>query len=468
MKTKSILLTSSGLKNIINNVSNESSDFCFFFGKHELRMNSIYAEFISPTVSRLHQTDPTINSIHYNSVLNNDSNISCDELFNQETMSLLLKIATGFPIDVNEEQSFKMQLISIMINNEELFDKINELYPFYINESNVDFYLQHLQIMHNYLGTSPYFNYSEIIDFISSHFYSIDESKLLKLPKSVLHSIISNNNFKVENEDSLLNFINRVFSNNNKSKNKKEENENISIIEFYEEVEFSYLSRTKFQEFLKYFEFNDMTKKIWSKLCKCFFKNMDLINDETKEKRYLYNCRWYQFDGRSENCFKGIIHHLTEENGGNVDSKGIVKVTSSSIYNEHFPKIVVDFNDNQHFYESLDKQYSWVKFNFQDKKVKPTHYSIKSRNAGKGSRHLKNWVIEGSNTNYDNDWLILDTRNDVTALDGKNSTQTFEIQRELKQNDSFRYLRIRQTGVNTSNDHYLTLSALEFFGSVYF
>lgn len=443
----------------------EQNEFCFIFGKHELRMNNIFAEFISPTVSYLHKTDPTINSIHYENIFSTNSKFLIEELFNEETLSLLKKISSGFPIEINKEQGFNMQLISIIINNEELFEKIDEIYPFNINEFNVDYYLQHLQVFHYFLGNSQHFNYSKIIDFIASHFYSIDENKLLYLPRSILHSIISNEHFKIKNEDSFLDFINRVFSIEN-----DQEKDNFSKIDFYEKIEFLGLSDKKFQEFLNHFEFNEMTTDLWRKICQCFLLNFvkSSKKSEPKENRYLHNFKTYDYDDKTENGLKGIIHHLTAEHGGNVDSKGVVKVTASSVYNGHYPKTVVDFEDAQHFFESNDKQNSWVKFEFVQRKVKPTHYSIKTRNAGKGSRHLKNWVVEGSNTNFDNDWIILDFRNDVNLLDGKSIVQTFDIQNILNDNESFRYLRIRQTGCNTSNDNFMTLSALEFFGTVQF
>ena len=461
MSKKSIILSASGLQNLVQNVDNEQNCFCFIFGQHKLKMSNIFAEFISPTVSQLHKTDPTINSIQYDNLFTNDSKVLIEEIFTDETLSLLKTISCGLPIEINHEQGFNMQLISIILNNEELFEKINKIYQFNINESNIDYYLQHLQVFHNFLGISRHFNYSKIIDFIASHFYIIDENKLVKLPKSTLYSIISNQNFKIKDEDSFLDFINTMFSTEN-DKN----NENLTKIDFLEKIEFSGLSESKFQEFLKNFEFNEMTTEIWQKLCRCFISNFSSTKDDPKDDRYLREFICYKYDNKEENSLNGIIRHLTFEFGGNVDTKGIVKISSSSIYYDHYPKTVADFDDVQHFYESNDQPNSWIKFDFSQRKVRPTHYSIRTRNAGKGSRHLKNWVIEASNSNSESDWNIIDFRNDISSLDGKSITQTFEIQNKLSKNESFRYLRIRQTGVNTSNDHFLTLSALEFFGYI--
>lgn len=71
-------------------------------------------------------------------------------------------------------------------------------------------------------------------------------------------------------------------------------------------------------------------------------------------------------------------------------------------------------------------------------------------------------MIEGSNN--DSDWTILDTRQNETCLTGLGVTCYFEI-RNIK--GSYRFLRIRQTGVNSRCDHGFVLSALEFFGKLF-
>ena len=68
MTTKPVIISSSGLKNIVLNKYQEADDFIFAFGEEKFGMKSIFAEFISPTVSYLHQTDPTINTINFNEI----------------------------------------------------------------------------------------------------------------------------------------------------------------------------------------------------------------------------------------------------------------------------------------------------------------------------------------------------------------------------------------------------------------
>ncbi|KAK8870903.1 hypothetical protein M9Y10_008815 [Tritrichomonas musculus] len=159
--------------------------------------------------------------------------------------------------------------------------------------------------------------------------------------------------------------------------------------------------------------------------------------------------------------FRGIIHQMTEECGGNVSDKGRVNVTSSSFLFGN-PKNAVDLDDNQTCFVSRNQTNSWLKYDFIYRKVRPSVYSIRSRNKPKGDHHPMNWVIEGSNTDS-NDWTILDTRNNVTSLDDSCASQFFSIQ---KADTFYRYIRIRQTGPNSANHNYLIISALEYFGSI--
>ena len=183
-------------------------------------------------------------------------------------------------------------------------------------------------------------------------------------------------------------------------------------------------------------------------------------NPSSKPSSSFSSSQAFLFDGNDKNSFCGIIHHLTLDCGGNVHDKGVVDVTASSTSDEkdYQPKYAVDLDKNNNF-ASCKLPDSWLMYYFKSKKVRPTHYSIRSRH-NVNCHQPKNWVIEGSNTNQKDDWVELDSQSEVQYLHGLNKQHTFEI----KTDKSFRYLRIRQNGKNTSYQHYLIFSALEFFG----
>ena len=146
MSSKSIILSSAGLKNIILNDFNSESQFIFIFGEFELKMNTIFAEFVSPKVSHLRYADSTINSIQFDKTYPNfeisTTNYaqSYRELFTEDIISIVYQISCGYSVEINQEQSFRLQLISILLENEELYDKINEIYPIDISETNINLY----------------------------------------------------------------------------------------------------------------------------------------------------------------------------------------------------------------------------------------------------------------------------------------------------------------------------------------
>ena len=158
---------------------------------------------------------------------------------------------------------------------------------------------------------------------------------------------------------------------------------------------------------------------------------------------------------------------MTEKFGGNVDDKGIVKLSSSSVFVDNFPRNAVELTNNHLSFSTttkIDKSNGWLKFDFLGRKVHPTNYSIRSCNVAKGNSHLKDWVIEGSNS--DKNWKILDSRENENCLNDRLAENTFKIQEDLKDEEYYRYLRIRQTGLNFRQTSQLMLNSLEFFGTI--
>lgn len=455
---KSITLSSAGLKNII---THDEHKFHFIFGEHDIEMDNILAEFISPEVSRLHKADPTISSINFNDTFNDPLSIfskKYDDILTSDFVSQLQNISRGYSIEISKEQSFDMQLISILLGNKELFSTLNELYPFDLDESNIDLYVQRLQVFHNFIGCSKYFEYTNIIDFIAQHFYLVDKNELLKNSKTIIYSIISNPKLILDNEDSLFDLINQMYENDDNSDSE------ISITRFYEEIQFSELSEAKFEEFLSYFKLEEMSNPLWIKLCECFYVKHQNFQKKMYKRYLMGDNQVIEFDGN--NAFNGIINHLAEECGGDVSDNNVVSVTASSIYNTYYPKNVVSFN-NKNYYFSKGMDYDWLQYDFKERKVRPTHYTIRSRYGfGKSGCHLREWVIEGSNTSLKDDWKVLDLRKGISCLDGSYEYHTFEIQAQLEKYEYFQYLRIRITGPNTGDCDNLTFSDLEYFGSI--
>lgn len=101
-------------------------------------------------------------------------------------------------------------------------------------------------------------------------------------------------------------------------------------------------------------------------------------------------------------------------------------------------------------FKSYDVSNVWFKCDFIGMKICPTSYTIKSK-YGSDNHHPRNWVIEGSNTDKESEWDILDKSDNDETIYGIKSCYTINIKLQDKY---YRYLRIRQTGKNSSGCNY--------------
>ena len=110
---------------------------------------------------------------------------------------------------------------------------------------------------------------------------------------------------------------------------------------------------------------------------------------------------------------------------------------------------------------------SWICFDFKEKRVELTGYSLKSYSTnnplGLSPCEPVQWVIEGSNDG--SNWREVDRRN-TQDLKGKSIVKTYSCSVDDK-TESFRFVRLRQTGKNVKGNDYLGLSAMEFFGTLF-
>lgn len=447
MTKKSIQLSSSGLKNIVL----DEKDFIFIFGKEKIHMNNYLAEFISPKVSHLHHSDKTINSINISCPKEKDIP-SFNEIFSEDIVDIIHQISIGSSVEITEDQSSKMKFISIFLGNEELYKKLDDLYPNKFNQSDIISYIERLMILHRFSSITSFdFDVSSTIDFISNNFYLIDISNILQLPKEILYTIISNKKLRIESEDSFFDFINKYIENNPDISEEEE-------ISFLNEIKIENLSDDKFTSFLEMINPYKISSNLWHNLCLRIEskETKNLTSDRySKEKQVTTNKK---VDNINNDDNIGIIAQLMKSG-----QKNSFQITASSVYDStSYPQNLISSNGKL-FFSSKDKPNSWVKFDFKNKKVQLRSYSITSGPFSNGFYHPKSWVIEGSNGG-DDEWVILDVQKNYTEIDGVNITKSFEI----KKSDGiyYKFIRLRQIGKTSSNDNYLVLSHIEFYGLI--
>ena len=122
------------------------------------------------------------------------------------------------------------------------------------------------------------------------------------------------------------------------------------------------------------------------------------------------------------------------------------------------PRNLLNFNDSSYYWANQDNDV-WVCFDFKTKKIKLTHYSIKSNSDPPNNRHLRSWKVEISNDGES--WRAIDEQKDCPTLNGSNFSGTFSV----APNDFSRYVRLYQTNYTWKTQGYhVRISSIEFYG----
>jgi hypothetical protein len=158
---------------------------------------------------------------------------------------------------------------------------------------------------------------------------------------------------------------------------------------------------------------------------------------------------------------KGIIHHLTQECGGNVHDRGVVSITADRPWNDdpsRAAKNIADLEANSCF-NCANAKDMWVCYDFKNTKVILTDYSIRS-GYGTAECNLKSWAIEVSTDGQH--WTEADRRENREELHAHNVVRSFAVSKQAVG----RYVRLRQIGVNHGGDFDTYTSGFELFGAL--
>jgi hypothetical protein len=283
------------------------------------------------------------------------------------------------------------------------------------------------------------------IEFLSSQFFEIDSSFLKGLPISILIRILSNSSLKVETEDSLYKMI--------RSQNES----NFHFRELFSFVRFEFLSIESIQDFILWrcdnFESFEQffSLNVWIAICGRLCVSVDI---QSPIQRYCVKC--LHFIPQSASPLVGIIFYLTSQPGGNVHDRGIVNISGSTFQSSYVAKNAIDLLSTSYF-DSQNEPNQWLCYDFKDRKVRPTHYSISAHSS---DYWLRSWIFEGSMDGPT--WTELDGHINDQTTNSNHPIRTFSVSNHF----SFRYLRLRQTGVNAQGSHYFVLYAMEIFGDL--
>jgi hypothetical protein len=188
--------------------------------------------------------------------------------------------------------------------------------------------------------------------------------------------------------------------------------------------------------------------------------------------------------GRQFNVPDGIIAHMTRECGGNVHDRNIIEVTSGSFEKEIYganphsgacnnhpgnaAKNAADLETNSRFQSAYRKKEediphtrnNWICYDFKERRIVPTHYTIRTYDRGPGGPHLKLWLVETS-TDGEN-WREVAREEDNKQLNGSRFIATFPV----AGGGECRFIRLVNIGRNHVGSDQLVISAWEIFANL--
>ena len=431
-EARDLVLTWSGLGSVNWDRCDDEFEFVFGGDNKVCRVHSILAEFLCPKVALTRKSDGCC------SVYNLKS--SCSDLF--EAILSSLRAGRAFRVEASNFSS--LLRLSQELENKELLCSL--MGGIDMKSMTLEEGLLVLQAGID-LGIASTDQFKKLTEFIASHFYEIKKEILENINFETAQLLLSSSSLRIEDEDSVYDFV------------RSRSETDLSFSSLFEFVYFEYLSKDRVEDFARFAKDNlleNISEGIWSRIC------CRLILDSKIGKKSPRDVKppGREFPYKESDPLNGIIAHLTRECGGNVHDKGIVNITASSVNSSSEEKRnAVDFETNTYFV-SQNTPNSWICYDFKDSRVSPTSYSVRSCAYGPGSNHPKSWVFEVSND--ETNWTVVDRRDNNGDLNNNFVTRNFRL--SSTSSESFRFVRLRQTGKTHGGRDNLVLSALEIFG----
>lgn len=218
----------------------------------------------------------------------------------------------------------------------------------------------------------------------------------------------------------------------------------------YGAVLFKHVSSDAMIELNQTFDTCDLTGEIWSGLTDRLEQKVSInYNLESlwryKGKKVQKPKEKHSIDikYREGREFRGILRELWRKSDGKIENE--VNFTASSIINmddRNQPRNIALFDEHEKRFYSGNSPGIWICLDFKDKRVSPTHYTLRSYKWDAKSIHPRSWNIEGSVDGIN--WVEIDNRRDCQFLNGGKLSHTFQMNRQNQ--GQFKYIRVHSTG----------------------
>jgi hypothetical protein len=420
MKPLEVKLTGNGMANIPK--SKSKNDFEFIVGNNRYGCPWFVADFISPMVGQLHSSDPSVDEFH----------IDIGDA--EEHFENFLTLGFGSTLDVSESDFSKYRRICCALGNREVYDMLIDRFEVAVTISNV----------FSHIHDCDFFNLSRqpLIEFVASHFFELPTSASFDLPIQTFIEILSHPSLQLATEDSLYDIIASRF---------ETDADYFALVEY---IRFEYFSVDRISALILWISnhFNQFNFGIWTHLSNRLKYQLQGVSPNPRVR-----CEGVLHELKRDTPLVGIIASLTHRYSSNVHDRGIVAVsgTVNSDSASYAAKNAADLNTNSYFH-SKGEANQWICYDFKNRRVRPTHYSINSW----GDYFLRSWVVEGSSDNAK--WTELDGHEADPEMCANHRIGTFAI--PIFPDVDYQFIRLRQTGKNADGHDYLIITGFELFG----
>jgi hypothetical protein len=268
--------------------------------------------------------------------------------------------------------------------------------------------------------------------FLASHFHEIPTSALSDLDYSDLDSVLSHESLVITSEDALFDSISTLCLRQH--------------FELLAHVRFEWLSPDRVRAFVD--AGGSLTSGLWAAICARLVLPVDVSG---LHGRLQDVC---PFDPSAP--LSGVLARLGAD---------VVNVTASgTLYNdpEYEARQAANLTAESYWLSSPERD-TWLCYEFKNKRIKPTHYSLRSRWDGStNNNNPRHWDVEVFNDGVE--WIVVDQRRDNAEQNAKNVVRSFAV----GPCEYCKYIRMHNQGLSWAGktNRVIAVSSSEIFGQV--
>ncbi|OHT01408.1 hypothetical protein TRFO_31783 [Tritrichomonas foetus] len=403
------------------------------------------ARAISKTINHLSICDPTISDFEIIISENKFNNLKLEEF--SQILNLLLD-STFKPVSFNLDAKLReiFDELQFLLGNSEKVGKNREI--------------QSIECAISFLSTQSHelsiqFLVHNMMDFLKSQFTE-------NISHDVFHEIFSLFEIQIPDLERPSDFLNNILD------ILIEKNDRKLLVFFILHVPIEYTTIKMKEELVVNIDDEMIANEFstFSSFIKSYLLSSEIILPY--QKKIAEKIITINENDNSE--LNGIISYLLRKEGKDILTNGSLTLSAVGSLNPIHPiECIIEYGEliNSHFYnyymnDPTSEDGSWIQFDFDNRTIKLTAYSIRTNKNYPDWYHPKSWRIVGSNNL--NEWKILDHR-----IDNEYLHDTYKLYRfSCDENDeNYRYIRYIQEDSQFNRKYNIQITCFELFGELH-